>query len=65
MQRWEHLIIPSRFSDGKIRLGDNKVVTEKEYLNMLGDEGWELVTVMPVEPFERGCRDFFMKRPKS
>ena len=64
MQKWEYkwIVIPS--SLGKKKIGKQKVESI-EYVNQLGEEGWELLAVEQGWPGS-GLSDYilFFKRPK-
>ena len=58
MQRWEYLFVGLDVVSQSVGSSPNAMGA---YLNILGGEGWELVTII-----ERGEHDhlFFFKRPK-
>lgn len=64
MQRWEYLWVVIPNSLGKMKVAGEKVHAF-EYVNQLGDEGWELVSVEQGFPGS-GLSDYilFFKRPK-
>jgi len=64
MQRWEYLWVVIPNSLGKMKVAGEKVHA-LEYINQLGDEGWELVSVEQGFPGS-GLSDYilFFKRPK-
>ena len=67
MQKWEYLTVEintdkvSRIDGRDISFRDRNE-SERDYLQKMGDEGWELVAV--IEMYSREQRLYF-KRPKS
>jgi hypothetical protein len=65
MQRWEYLILGQDMVGGKPKarwanrqeIRDWKNVDFSDYINSLGDQGWELVAVQAF--------GFYFKRPKA
>ncbi len=73
MQKWEYIFVqasPYPFGDklnnlylNDQELKDWKNKTLHEFVNYLGDEGWELVSVRHDQKFDHNY--FIFKRPKS
>lgn len=64
MDKWEYLWIVIPHSLGKMKVNKQKVGS-LDYVNELGDDGWELVSVEQGWP-GAGISDYilFFKRPK-
>lgn len=64
IQRWEYLWVVIPNSLGKMKLAGEKVEAI-DYVNQLGEQGWELVSVEQGFPGS-GLSDYilFFKRPK-
>ena len=58
--RWEYSV--ASFWDGKVHMagGKEQKMGEEEYLNQMGADGWELVTVQG----DRISVSVYFKRPK-
>lgn len=65
MHRWEYFLTIVPGSLKEVKIGGEKIQTD-DYLNQLGDRGWELVTVEQSFPGS-GLSDYilFFKRPKG
>jgi hypothetical protein len=65
MQKWEYtwVVIPGNL--GKMKVGGQKVHA-RDYVNELGEKGWELVGIEQSWP-GAGISDYilFFKRPKT
>ena len=66
MQKWEYywVVVPNSLRKMKVG-GQREKVQAIDYVNRLGDEGWELVSVEQSFP-GAGLSDYilFFKRPK-
>jgi hypothetical protein len=64
IQRWEYLWVVIPNSLGKMKVAGEKVEAI-DYVNQLGEQGWELVSVEQGFPGS-GLSDYilFFKRPK-
>ncbi len=62
MTRWEYARVHIPVDMEYIQLQDQKIRLV-DYLNYLGDKGWELVGVIPLG--ESAGYMFFFKRPKN
>ncbi len=65
MQKWEYQWVFVPHSLGKMKVGNEKVQAH-DYVNGLGDHGWELVAVEQGWP-GAGISDYilFFKRPRQ
>ena len=65
MQKWEYTWVVVPHSLGKMKVGGQKV-RALDYVNELGEEGWELVGAEQGWP-GAGISDYilFFKRPKA
>lgn len=65
MQKWEYIWVIVPHSLGKMKVGGQKVRAH-DYVNELGEEGWELVGVEQGLP-GAGISSYilFFKRPKT
>ena len=61
IQKWEYKRSIKRFDwDAAVSVQDELIAIEQE-LDSLGDEGWELVTVVPESKLQK--QTFYFKRP--
>ena len=65
MQKWEYLFVEVPHNLGKIKIQGEKVPVS-EYINLLGDQGWELVGIEQSFPGS-GLSNYilFFKKPKG
>ncbi len=59
--RWQHLVVPGRVPTGDTGMAVKERVDEM--LSDLGDDEWELVTVLPIEGSDLTTYLLFLKRP--
>lgn len=64
MQKWEYYTFTTAIRDQNVR-ADNKIISVVEFLNKLGESGWELVTAFSPEIKGFGDNDiyYYLKRP--
>ena len=64
MQKWEYLFIEVPNNLGKVKVQGQKVPVN-EYINLLGDQGWEMVGIEQSFPGS-GLSNYilFFKKPK-
>lgn len=67
MQKWEYRWIntSSLYMNGK-KVVDKPFIDGKslfEYINYLGAQGWELVSITPVKKKSKGFLSYWFKRP--
>jgi hypothetical protein len=74
MQKWEYKIIIRMFNKGKYEWSNppNEKRSYEEFLNALGQEGWELISTLPVsvpnQAWDAGATKaihYLLKRPVS
>jgi len=58
MNGWQYLVVPCQ--NGTAIAPDGQSYPVKQMLNMVGSDGWELVTILPGVP---GEFEFVFKRP--
>ncbi len=61
IQRWEYRTMP--FPNQTFFKKDTEAIELEEYLNNLGQEGWEVISVFPISYLEDSSTVVVLKRP--
>ena len=61
IQKWEYKRFIKRFDWDAAVSGQDELIAIEQELDSLGDEGWELVTVVPESKLQK--QTFYFKRP--